>query len=284
MGESRSSGPVHDVVRLWDERLRLSLRESRTKFHHSGNLGEANEAAFRNFLRAHLPPKYRLGDGEVIDMAGRRSHQMDVIVADEEQPFEVKVNDPAQLMIIEGVSAAAEVKTTLKTTELRDCLEKGRSFKSLEAILGGSTTLAPTEIDGNPNSDLPRFYQHRPFFAFAYEGAIDIGTLGEMLSKEGYSPERDAVPALDAVFILDKGFAVNFWDANGALAFYSFETQKKITGWQWFGDPDRTLLGLLLWLNSVMPRFAIRSSPLLAYLFPGVTTWTPTTAQETEPM
>ncbi len=36
-------------------------------------------------------------------MAGKRSRQMDVIVADEEQPFQVNINDPAQLMIIEGV-------------------------------------------------------------------------------------------------------------------------------------------------------------------------------------
>jgi Domain of unknown function (DUF6602) len=275
------AGPIYGAVRAWNERLRTSLSESRTKFEHRGIRGKANEAAFRDFLRAHLPPKYRLGDGEVIDMAGRRSLQMDVIVSDEEQPFEVKVNDPTQLMIIEGVSAGAEVKTKLTKPELRDCLKKGCSFKALEAIPGKSTMLAPPEIDGNPNSDLLRFYQHRPFFAFAYEGAIDNETLREMLFEDERSRERDAVPALDAVFILDKGFAVNFWDGNGALQFYSFETREIVTGWHWFGDPDRTLLGLLLWLHSAMPRFAIRSAPLLAYL--GATTWTPGSAQGTEP-
>ena len=276
-------GPIHDAVRLWGEHLQLSLRGSRAKFHHRGNLGEANEAAFRDFLRAHLPPKYRLGDGEVIDMAGRRSRQMDIIVADEEQPFEVKDNDPAQLMIIEGVSAAAEVKTTLTTTELRDCIEKGRSFKALEAVPGKSTMLAAPTLHDQPNSDIPRFYQHRPFFVFSYEGAIGGETLREMLSEDERSREPGAIPVVDAVFILDKGFAVNLWDGNGALSFYSFETQELVTGWYWFGLPEYTLLWLLLWLHGTMPRFAIRSSPLMGYLFPGMTTWTPDPARGAEP-
>ena len=215
-------------------------------------------------------------------MAGKRSRQMDVIVADEEQPFQVNINDPAQLMIIEGVSAAAEVKTTLTKPELQDCLKKGHSFKALEAVLGKATMLASPTLYGNPNSDLLRFYFHRPFFAFAYEGAIDSGTLIEMLSEDERSREHDVVPSLDAVFILDKGFALNLWDGNSAFRFQS-ETHEVVTGWYWFGDPDRTLLGLLLWLHTTMPRFAIRSAPMLGYLFPGATTFTPKPMQGAEP-
>ena len=273
------AGPIALAVKRWGERLRISLDDARTSLRQSGNRGDANEGAVRDFLRAHLPPTYRVGQGEVIDHAGRQSRQMDVVVADEEQPFQV--DDTPRLMIIEGVSAAAEVKTTLTTNELRDCLEKGRRFKALEAILGKSVTLAPLEQRGKPNSDLQRFYQHRPFFAFAYEGAIDNGTLIEILSEEERSRERGAVPALDAVFILDRGFAMNVWDGNGALTFYS--SGEIMTGWHWFGDPDRTLLGLLFWLHGAMPRFMIRSSPLLAYLLPR-TIWTPDPPQGHDPL
>jgi hypothetical protein len=126
---------------------------------------------------------------------------------------------------------------------------------------------------GNPNSDIFRFYQHRPFFVFAYEGAIDSETLIRILSEDDQSHANDA-PALDAVAILDRGFAVNLWDGNGAFTSYDFAAREMSTGWRWFGFSDYTLVWLLFWLHSTMPRFAVRSSPLLPYLFPG-TTWTP---------
>ena len=43
---------------------------------------------------------------------------------------------------------------------------------------------SPQAINGNPNSDIMRFYQRRPFFVFAYEGTINNDTLMEILSEE----------------------------------------------------------------------------------------------------
>jgi hypothetical protein len=260
--------PIHDAVRQWERRLETSLRESRIKFGQSADRGEGNEAAFRLFLRAHLPPKYRIGHGEVIDYRGNRSNQTDVVVADEEQPLQV--DESPQLFIIEGVAAAAEVKTKLTAEELRDCLRKAERFKALEAVLGKATMLPSPTQRGNPNSDLLRFYRRRPFFVFAYEGAIDENTLlGIAASRD----QPNEPPPIDAIFILDKGFALNYWDGNGALGYLDLTTNKIAQGWRWSAEPSLTLVWLLLWLNSVMPRFAVRSSPLLAYLIPG-TTWT----------
>jgi hypothetical protein len=259
---------VHDAVRQWERRLQTSLQESRVKFVQSADRGEGNAAAFRQFLHAHLPPKYRIGQGEVIDYRGNRSSQTDVLVADEEQPFQV--DESPQLFIIEGVAAAAEVKTTLTAEELRDSLRKAERFKVLDAVLGKATMLASPQHFGNPNSDILRFYRRRPFFIFAYEGAIDQNTLLEVAA----SRDRPNVPPpIDAIFILDKGFALNYWDGNGALGYMDLATGQIARGWRWWAEPSFTLVWLLLWLNSVMPRFAVRSSPLLAYLLPG-TTWT----------
>lgn len=263
-----SPSAVHDAVRQWERRLQTSLQESRVKFDQSTDIGDGNEAAFRLFLRAHLPPSYRIGQGEVIDYRGNRSSQTDVVVADEEQPFQV--DESPQLFIIEGVAAAAEVKTTLTAEELRDSLRKAERFKVLEAVLGKATMLASPQQRGNPNSDLLRFYRRRPFFVFAYEGAIDQDTLLEVAA----STERpNEPPPIDAIFILDKGFALNYWDGNGALGYLDLTTGQVARGWSWWAEPSFTLVWLLMWLNSVMPRFAVRSSPLLAYLLPG-TTWT----------
>jgi hypothetical protein len=259
---------VHDAVRQWERRLQTSLEESQAKFAQSADRGEGNAAAFREFLRAHLSPKYRIGQGEVIDYRANRSSQTDVVVADEEQPF--RVDDSPQLFIIEGVAAAAEVKTTLTAQEMRDSLHKAERFKVLEAVLGRAAMLAPPQHRGNPNSDLLRFYRRRPFFVFAYRGAIDNNTLLEVAT----STERPGEPPpIDAIFVLDKGFAINFWDGNGALTYLELNTGQMAKGWRWWDEPSYSLVWLLMWLRSVMPRFSLRSSPLLAYLLPG-TTWT----------
>ncbi|WP_328708540.1 DUF6602 domain-containing protein [Microbispora hainanensis] len=261
--------PIQGVVRQWEDRLRISLRENQSKFAHKGDRGDGNEVAFREFLRANLPPSYRIGHGEVVDYTGGRSSQVDVVIADEEQPFHVG-HEP-QLLIIEGVAAAAEVKTKLTTAELQDCISKGRKFKALNAVLGKTTLLAPPTVREQRNSDIIRYYVKRPYFIFAYSSSVRKETLLRTLAK---SEAEGEVPPIDAVFILDKGAAVNLWDGNGAFGLFDGDTGESKGGWMWMDDPAFALTWLLFWLNTSMPRFAIRSSPLMAYLLPG-TRWLP---------
>jgi hypothetical protein len=229
-----------------------------------GDRGDDVEGAFRLFLREHLSPRFRVGHGEVIDTMGRRSLQTDVLVADEEQPF--RVDDNPQLLIIEGVAAGAEVKAKLTITELADAIEKGRRFKELEAIPGKWIAFASeTSKHGKPNSDLIRFYRHRPYILFAYESDVADVTLMRQLDE---AEEASSLPPLDAVFILSRGLTVNLWDGQGSLGFQTLDGQV-ITNWlPWEADPAKVLPTLLFWLHAVMPRFIGRSSPLVAYMFP----------------
>jgi Domain of unknown function (DUF6602) len=261
-GLSVEANSVRAAVDTWATTLNLELAKAREKFAHMGDRGEGGEGAFRWFLREHLSPRFRVGQGEVIDSVGRRSAQTDVIVADEEQPF--RVDDNPQLLIIEGVTAAAEVKAKLTTSELADAIEKGRRFKELEAVPGKWTTLASDKsMHGKPNSDLVRFYRHRPFFLFAYESVIADETLTRQLGEAG---KPDSLPPLDAVFILSRSFALNVWDGEGAFVFQKLDGQIT-TGWVWESDTAKALPMLVFWLNAVMPRFSVRSSPLLPYMF-----------------
>jgi hypothetical protein len=253
---------VRAAVDTWTTRLNLALVDARRKFAHMGDRGDDVEGAFRSFLDEYLSPRFRVGQGEVIDSKGRRSLQTDVIVADEEQPF--RVDDNPQLLIIEGVAAAAEVKASLTTSGLADAINKGRRFKELAVVPGKWVTLvSDTSRFGQPNSDLVRFYRHRPYFLFAYESEIAEETFTDALDE---AAKPDALPPLDAVFILSRGFGFNVWDGQGGLG-YQRSDGEVITGWVW--TPDAPVLpALLLWLHSVMPRFSVRSSPLLAYLWP----------------
>ncbi|GIJ51645.1 hypothetical protein Val02_85310 [Virgisporangium aliadipatigenens] len=266
----QSPSAVYELVQKWNQRLTESLSDARTKLIHRGSKGDVNEIAFRNFLREYLPRRYRVGEGEVIDFRGRRSKQTDVAVVDDDQPF--PMDDGPQMMIIEAVAASGEVKTTLTASELEDCIEKGRAFKALEPVLGKAVMLAHPERRGVPNSDITRFYRRRPFFVFAYEGVMAPRTLLEGLA----GGEQDGeVPPIDAVFILDRGFALNLWDGNGSFSYLDTVSNEMKTGWIFGSRPELSLPWLLFWLHGAMPQFSVRSSPMLPYLLPGIQ-WTET--------
>ncbi len=54
---------------------------------HKGNRGSGAEDAFRDFLSRHLPRRFDVGHGEVVDTHGARSGQVDVLIINEDQPF-----------------------------------------------------------------------------------------------------------------------------------------------------------------------------------------------------
>jgi hypothetical protein len=265
-----SATEVHRNLGHWHARLKTALQEARTRMMHPGNGGDTNEAAFREFLQNHLSRKYQVGHGEIIDSKGRRSKQVDVAITDDEQPF--PVTSSPELLIVEGVTAAAEVKTRLTVEELSDCLEKGRAFKRLEPILGKYLALSGDKLEnGVPNSDLVRFYFRRPFFVFAYESVVADQRLLDILQA---SNQEDEVPPIDALVILDRGFAWNLWDGNGQFKIRLPASEENLKGWFTIWDPEYSLTFLLLWLHASMPRFAMRTSPMLNYLLPN-TTFTP---------
>ncbi len=179
-------------------------------------------------------------------------------------------------MIVETVAAAAEVKTSLTTSGLDDAIEKGRRFKSLTAIPGKSHMLVSPEVRGHRNEDLDRFYYRRPSFLFAYENMVAPDTIASTLAKATNETEA---PPLDAVFLLDVGLGINFWNSRGTF-WMERPLGTPVVGWDWRWDGVGVLATLIWWLLATMPRFGLRSSPILHYMFPG-TTWDDTLPHST---
>jgi len=111
--------------------MRAQLARSREKYSHSGGKGANAESVFRHFVAEYLPRRMVLGHGEVVDTHGHRSRETDVVVVNEEHPplFSPELHG---LFYVEGVSAAAEVKSVLDSKGLTDALEKGKVFKQLQ--------------------------------------------------------------------------------------------------------------------------------------------------------
>lgn len=249
------------MLNAQDKRLAAALEESRNGFQHNGLRGDVVESAFRDFLSKHLPRHFTVGTGEVIDINDRRSSQTDVVVTNTDQPFQTGLHDPG-IFIIEGVSAAGEIKSRLTVADLDDTIAKGSRFKTLRNLpnQGG--------ITWKVGSDPDRFHRCPPYFLFATESVVAIPTLIGSLQAAPLVPPPDgegpALSPLDAVFILGRGSAINFGDGRGTLT-ATLANGERATGWQWT-DNDAVIADFLIWLSSSAPRPTRFQSPAMEYL------------------
>jgi len=248
---------LKDLLAVREQKLTLSLAETRATFAQSGDKGSDLERAFREFLRVHLPRRYEVGQGEVIDSSGHRSGQTDVVVTDDDNLFSAPEGTPG-LFLVEAVAAAAEVKATLTTQGVADSLEKARRFKELQKYAHvGDLTFSST----NPAED--RYFSRPGFFAFAYESDVAMETLLARLAEEDRGRGSNPL-GLDAVFILGEGIAVNLGDGLDKLQ-VNLGDGGNATGWVWTAS-ELVLGDLLVWLGLCTRRTVRFTNPITAYL------------------
>jgi hypothetical protein len=98
---------------------------------HRLSAGENREDLVESFLREHLPQRFGVGSGLVISGAGMFSNQADVLITDAFNNSPLYGSSSNQLWPVESVYSLIEVKTTLNLPEIKDCVAKGRRFKTL---------------------------------------------------------------------------------------------------------------------------------------------------------
>lgn len=227
------------------------MEEARGRLQQAGNRGDVAEHALRQFLSTHLPRAFDVGHGEVIDSFGERSRQMDVVITTPDHPYRHPSEEPG-MFIVEGVLAAAEVKTRLTAEEVRDAVQKAASFKKLR-----KHHLSGSEVFANPSTQKRWVEGPSPFFVFAYESEMAVSTLLDMLS--GLASDA----WIDAIFVLGRGAAVDYGDGQGTLHI-RLRDGTDVTGWAW-AEGQPSVLSLLTWLHS-LPRVMHRQSPYINYL------------------
>lgn len=249
-------------VKYFEAVMSAKLEVIREKHQHSGNKGAGVEQEVLAFLREWFPPTYQIGHGEVVDTYGRVSGQLDVVVTNEHHPSVQEEAGAAQFMI-EGVACAAEVKTTLKTGELRKAIKSCEKFKRL------TTSFKPNEdkVSVYNNVDRSRYVHKRPFFVFALASEIPSDSLINVLNQE--NQKRDVTMQIDAVLVVDQCLCVNFGDADGWLHTQAASTSNTLRGFvSYASNEDRSVLAALLsWLNGVLVK-VIMPSPLIQHYFP----------------
>jgi hypothetical protein len=254
---------LRDIIIATERRMKEDLNLTRTKFRQSSDKGDCVEESFRQFMRDYLPRRLTIGQGEIIDSKGLqyqpcddsgRSSQTDFVIATEDHPFTAPQTNLPGLFFIDGVSGAGEIKAVLTGTELNTSLRNSLKFKSLECLpVNGMTYI-------KKSSDRDLLLNHPPWFLVAFESQISLEKVQQKIIE--FSNLDIQSNFLDAVFILNRGWVINFRDGQASFR-YSSPDGTNAKGWCFKGS-DTVLFDLLTWMTVIMPR-KIWMEPFLQY-------------------
>lgn len=219
---------------------------------HPLHKGTPREAFVREFLETHLSERVAVGSGEIIDAnsrPGQPRNQIDLVLYKREYPklvFGGGING----YMAESVVATIEVKSVLTKEELQRAIETARILKGLKRNIVQAFTSG---------------YQPPGILTYvvAYDGPATMKTVHSWISQVDASlginylqmgttsDERMKVasPALDAVFVLGKGF-IYFDNAPGGFIIPD-KMRAQVPNFKWVGldMPNGSLLLLFVFLT-----------------------------------
>lgn len=116
---------------------KLNARINETKvLDHRGTKGTAREQAFVEVLSEYLPKTVSFSSGELIDLDGNRSPQIDIVIQRDSTPvFYGKENT---IIPCESAVAVIEIKSRINNQVITECFDNMKKIKSLvkKAIVG----------------------------------------------------------------------------------------------------------------------------------------------------
>jgi len=157
---------------------------------HAASKGKEAEGLLASFLSAHLPKRFEVGSGFIIDPADQVSKQQDIVIYDALNCPIYRASDDAGIFPSDNVASVVEVKSTLTRDELRDCFEKISNVKSLKK------TRLPEDSIG------PRLTLTMGC-VFAYSSKIKLETIQSEFCKLTREFSLGRHP--DIVVVLDRG-------------------------------------------------------------------------------
>lgn len=176
----------------------LNVRET-ANIKHAGAKGVEREINLAKFVEALLPGSYQAKKGEAVDLKGRKSPQLDVVIFDAIKNFPLYSGDTVVLPA-EALLASIEVKSSLNAAELRRSQEAARKLKMLEPMklkLGSSMA--------HKSSSGQRAYRYlHGLFAYNTDLADGNWPAAELARIERHAG-GPADGAIDLVYVLKRG-------------------------------------------------------------------------------
>jgi hypothetical protein len=134
-----------------------------------------------------MPSNFGFSKGEMFDSAGSNSGEVDLIIYD--SVFSPVFSDGSGKILapFESCFGAIECKSTLTTTELRDCVRKIEKYRSLKRSVKSSNAaqlLPYVRVCAGPGMKIDESYNVPLFGIFAFENKIALDTLLDMLKVD----------------------------------------------------------------------------------------------------
>ncbi|GEM_PF-573825 len=201
---------------------------------HTLHKGTPREAFIKTFLKKHLSEKLEIGTGEIIDCnstSGQKRNQIDVVIYKREYP-KLDFGGGISGFLAESVVATIEVKSKLTESEIKKAVNTAQTVKRLnQSFLGGGWSRG-----WEPPAILN--------FVVAYQGPAKMKTVHAWITRayksesiqypvlepSGSQRVKVASPALDAIFVLGKGFIL--FD-NLPLSFITDQQRKTQPDLRW---------------------------------------------------
>jgi hypothetical protein len=242
-----------------DRRLAERLKRARSSTRHRGVRGNELGGALGVEIRDHFIDCTSFYENcEVRDTHGSLSQEVDLVFLNRFHPAFLLKGQP-RAFYIEGVIAAAEVKTSLDKDETIDCLEKAQAFKRLRARVEGSD-LRAHNVD---NPDWYRYLLRRPFFSFAYEDDRNLRTLQKNIEEWVGDNSVPNAEQIDAIFVLNRRLVINLGTGTGAIEVKS--TSGNLLSGFVRSSTSSIFSQLIVWLSKVCPSFTSLDPILLKY-------------------
>jgi len=153
---------------------------------HAGLRGGEAEDILRTFFRSHLPRRYDVASGFIIDQRDRVSKQTDVILYDALNCPTYRTSESAAILPANNVAAVVEVKSKLDGRGLDDAFEKIASVKALAKVRGPEDSPLLSQTHGS---------------VFAFDSALSLDSIAERyrqrLQSHGIGHHADVICVLD---------------------------------------------------------------------------------------
>lgn len=175
-----------DIFQQAAKKIRQDFNELSTVPHNASKGSEAEEIV-RKFLENHLPRRFAVGSGFIIDPTDVISKQTDIVIYDAFNCPIYRASESAAIFPSDNVAAVIEVKSRLTKKELQNAWENIQATKSLKKRI--------TRAPGPPRSQTYGCI-------FAFNSDLSLNSISELyhdLMVEfgiGYHP--------DLILVLDK--------------------------------------------------------------------------------
>jgi len=201
------------------KQMQLDFERARRLSRNPGIKGDVSETIVKSFLSDYLPQNLQISSGQIFDINGKVSRQLDIIIHNRDNtPILYLDRDKRNKFIpVECVYSVIEVKSMLNKRELEK--QKSGIFVNMESVRAlekkafypSGDILRDTNNYGQEWTDWPINY-----YVFAFD-SIKLETL--KLYVDQYHSNNNSPPEkrIDTICVLGKGLVLNR-DSDGSFS------------------------------------------------------------------